>query len=324
MLTELGACLNTDGNALSAVHRHALLPAGKLLRPLLVVQSAISAGGTPYAVMPAAVGLELLHAGSLVHDDIIDGDTVRRGRPSVHHRFGADRAIIGGDALFFQPFALLAECRQRGVPDERIVTASRVLAGAGQDLCRGAMLELDQAGALRVTVEEYLHMAGLKTSPLLSGACRIGAILAGAPDAQVTALGRYGHALGLAFQARDDLLPYDTPSRAAGKPACSDLANHRPTLPIVCAYRLADAADRHLIKTLLADGARTAGRQEQMGDVLRRTGALQAVHEVVAEHVEECLRALSELGQGPGADELADLAVRLRCPSDVNAEVEAR
>lgn len=319
VLDELASCLGTDDSVLSSVHRHALLPAGKLLRPLLVVHSAIAVGGTAFPVMPAAVGLELLHTGSLVHDDIIDGDTMRRGRPAVHHRFGADRAIVGADALFFQPFALLAECRQRGVADARIVTAGRMLAEAGQDLCRGVMRELDQAGTLRLTTAEYLAMAGLKTSPLLSGACRVGAVLAGADQAQVAALGRYGHALGLAFQARDDMLPYDTEPEAAGKPAGSDLANHRPTLPILCAYRLADAADRRLIETLLTDGARAADSPTRMREVLHRNGALEAVHSVVAEQVDECHRALSGLEPGPGAVELANLAEQLRFPSTVAA-----
>ncbi|MFF7331702.1 polyprenyl synthetase family protein [Streptomyces sp. NPDC008150] len=312
VLDELGAYLSTDSGALSALHSHALRPAGKLLRPLLVVQSALAVGGSAHPVLPAALGLELLHVGSLVHDDIIDGDTERRGRPAVHQRFGTDRAIVGADALFVQPFALLAACRQRGVPDERIVAATQLLAEAGRQLCQGAMLELDQAGTFPTTPDEYFRMAGLKTSPLLSGACRIGATLAGASPASTAALGRYGHALGLAFQARDDLLPYDTPHEAAGKPADSDLANQRPTLPVLLAHRLADARDRRLLERLLAEGARGSDTRARTDAVLRRTGAFDAAHALIEEQVHECGRALSELAPGPAVTALATLAEGLR------------
>jgi geranylgeranyl diphosphate synthase type I len=348
LLRELEAALAAGPAELAALHRHALLPPGKLLRPLLVVESALAVGGAgegnagavpPDAVLPAAVALELLHTGSLVHDDIIDGDTERRGRAAVHYRFGLHRAVLGGDALFFQPFELLTSCGELGVPADRIVHACRVLAEAGRELCRGAVLELDQAGTPWLPVHAYLRMAGLKTSPLLSGACRIGAILAGADPSRVEALGRYGHALGLAFQARDDLLPYDTPPETTGKPADSDLTNGRPTLPVLLAYERADMQDRLLIEGLLAgaDGTSTATAtlststvtatprtRALMADVLHRTGAVGAAYALVDEQVDLCLRALDALGpgldptrgngpgSGPGTARLAALADALR------------
>jgi geranylgeranyl pyrophosphate synthase len=317
VVRELDGLLAGDSGGLAVLHQHALLPAGKLLRPLLVVKSAVAVGGSPSAVLPAAVGLELLHVGSLIHDDIIDGDIERRGRAAVHHRFGTDRAIIGGDALFFRPFVLLAECRERGVPDDRIVRACRALAVAGEQLCQGAALELDLVASPHVPVSEYLRMAGLKTSPLLAGACRIGAILSGADETRLEALGRYGHALGIAFQARDDLLPYDTAPEAAGKPTDSDLGNHRPTLPVLLAYQRAGVRDRDLIEKLLADGGRGSDSHTRMAEVLRRTEAAEGVRTVVADYVQHCLRALEHLRPGPAVTELALLAERLlREPAD--------
>ncbi|KPI30546.1 Polyprenyl synthetase [Actinobacteria bacterium OK074] len=343
LLHELEAAVAAGAAELAALHRHALLPPGKLLRPLLVVESALAVGGRTAAdaVLPAAAALELLHTGSLVHDDIIDGDTERRGRAAVHQRFGLHRAVLGGDALLFQPFELLTACAERGVPADRIVRACQVLARAGLELCRGAALELDQAGTPWLPVRAYLRMAGLKTSPLLSGACAVGAILAGASSSSTDALARYGHALGLAFQARDDLLPYDTPPHAPGKPADSDLANGRPTLPVLLAYERADVADRLLIEELLtgsgtgtasasasaasgtgsatsvvaaADdrGATTSHARTLMAGVLRRTGAVAAVYALVDEQVDHCLRALDALAPGPGTAHLAALAETVR------------
>jgi geranylgeranyl pyrophosphate synthase len=154
-------------------------------------------------------------------------------------------------------------------------------------------------------------MAGLKTSPLLAGACRIGAILSGADETQLEALGRYGHALGIAFQARDDLLPYDSAPEAAGKPTDSDLGNHRPTLPVLVAYQRAGVQDRILIEKLLADGGRGPDSHTRMTEVLQRTQAAEGVRTVVAEYVRHCHRALEDLRPGPGVTELALLAERL-------------
>jgi geranylgeranyl pyrophosphate synthase len=312
LLAELEACLTTGVGGLTALHRHAVWPAGKLLRPLLVVDAALAVGGRAHPVLPAAVAMELLHVGSLIHDDIIDGDTVRRGRDAVHHRFGMHRAIIAGDALFFRPFALVAECRGRGVPDEQVVRACHALATAGEQLCQGAALELDYAGAPDLSVEAYRRMAELKTSPLFSGACRIGAILSGADQDRVAALDQYGHALGIAFQALDDLLPYGAGPAASGKPADSDLGNQRPTLPVLLAHRRAGPSDRLLIEKLLADAERGAHAHARMCEVVRRTGAVDAVRAVVEEEVRRCHHALARFEPGPGVNEMAALAEALR------------
>ncbi|MDT3399532.1 polyprenyl synthetase family protein [Streptomyces sp. B1866] len=297
---------------LADLYRHALLPPGKLLRPLLVAESAAAVGGSPGQVLPAASAVELLHVGTLVHDDIIDGDTVRRGRAAVHYRFGSHRAVVGGDALFFQAFDALAECARRGVPADRIVRACAALATAGRDLCRGVTRELDQAGTPRLALGAYLEMAGLKTSPLFGGACRIGAVLAGADDGPAAALGAYGHALGIAFQARDDLLAYEAPPETTGKPAASDLDNHRPTLPVLLAHQRGTAQERMVVEALLAQGGRSPAAHARMRRILARTGALDAAGEVIDAHVERCHRALAELPTGPAVARLAALADRLR------------
>src|SRR5438874_12820396 len=115
--SKLAGDWNPAGRRLDSACRHALLPGGKLVRPLMLLESAGAVGGDVESVLPAAAGAEAGHVASLVHDDIIDGDDTRRGRPSVHAAFGMDDAIVAGDALIFYLFAGLAECARLGVPD---------------------------------------------------------------------------------------------------------------------------------------------------------------------------------------------------------------
>jgi geranylgeranyl pyrophosphate synthase len=205
-----------DGDRLTEQHRWALLPPGKLLRPVLLLESAAAVGGRTEQVEPAATGFELMHAGSLIHDDIIDGDEIRRGRAANHCRYGVERAVVSADALFFAVFETLGECRRRGVSDRLISDATAVIAEAGLDITRGATMELDLSGTLHDDTESYLEMARLKTAALLRAACRTGAVLAGASAEQADALTEFGETLGIAFQIQDDLLPYARPPEQGG------------------------------------------------------------------------------------------------------------
>ncbi|MCH6160875.1 polyprenyl synthetase family protein [Streptomyces marispadix] len=205
-----------DGDPLTEQHRWALLPPGKLLRPVLLLESAAAVGGRTEQVEPAATGFELMHAGSLIHDDIIDGDEIRRGRAANHCRYGVERAVVSADALFFAVFETLGECRRRGVSDRLISDATAVIAEAGLDITRGATMELDLSGTLHDDTESYLEMARLKTAALLRAACRTGAVLAGATAEQADALTEFGETLGIAFQIQDDLLPYARPPQKTG------------------------------------------------------------------------------------------------------------
>jgi geranylgeranyl pyrophosphate synthase len=261
--------------ALLAIHRYAMFPPGKLLRPLLVLESVLAVGGDAERVLPAAIGFECAHVASLIHDDIIDHDDTRRGRASVHHRFGLERAIVAGDSLFFQWFDALGECLVRGVPAEQVAAAMRIQAMTGMEVCRGAELELSMCGNIHCGVDCYLEMARLKTAVLLSGACRAGAVLGGAGPEHERArtLGEFGEALGLAFQIRDDLLPYDSGPEPMDKPAGSDLQNHRPTLPLLLAHAAGTHDDRALIEHALSATADSTVAHAHILRVIHRTGA---------------------------------------------------
>lgn len=301
-----------DGDThLDAICHYALTPAGKLLRPVLLLESALCVGGEPRQVLPAAVGAECGHVASLIHDDIIDGDDVRRGRPSVPHRFGRDDAIVAGDALLFDLFAGLAECHDAGVPPERVVAAMAAVSRAGLDLCRGQMLEAELTEHRRFDAEAYLRVARLKTASLFRGACECGAILGGASPGVSAAVAEYGENLGLAFQISDDLLCYFSDSAATGKPGASDMKNGRMTLPVIYGHERASAADKATLAGLLSGGHESTSALAELTGVLERTGALAAAVASAHDYVERARLSIADLPPTPSKERLTELVLRV-------------
>ncbi|MBV9846691.1 MAG: polyprenyl synthetase family protein [Kutzneria sp.] len=287
------------------ISRYALLPAGKLLRPLLLLESARAVGGASPAVVSAALGVEYLHVGSLVHDDVIDNDELRRGRPSVLARNGVADAIVTGDALLLTMFVALTECVDHGVPAAAVLEAVRVLAEAGVDLCRGQAMESDMVGNLDCGLDRYLTMIGLKTGALFRGACHSGALLGGGSPAQVQLMARFGEHLGLAFQIHDDLLSYIADSEVLGKPTASDVTNRRPTYPVLIAYQVAGPADRARLELALSGQLSETDAYGLMKELLDTTGALALTRERAAHEVRLATGCLADL---PGEDGVAVLA----------------
>ncbi|MGH3564920.1 MAG: polyprenyl synthetase family protein [Pseudonocardia sp.] len=293
---------------LSSMCAHALVPAGKLFRPALLIESALAVGGDVETVLPAAVGAECGHVASLVHDDIIDGDDLRRGRPSVQHQFGVDNAIVAGDALIFDLFVGLAECRAAGAPAERIVAALEVVARCGIDLCRGQSLESELCARVDFDLEAYLTMVTLKTAALFKGACECGALLAGGDEVMVRALSVYAENLGAAFQIHDDLLAYTRGTGATGKPDTSDVRNGRLTMPVILAHRAADAVGRLAIDEALHGDGDPVTRRAGLVEILERTRALPAAQELARRYTDASIMALRALPPTPSRDRLRGFA----------------
>lgn len=297
---------------LASICHYALVPAGKLFRPSLLLESALAVGGDAESVLPAAVGAECGHVASLIHDDIIDGDELRRGRPSVPCAYGVAGAIIAGDALIFDLFAGLAECRQAGVSADRVVSALEAVAQAGLELCRGQSMEAELHQSRSLDLGSYLVMIELKTAALFRGACRSGSLLGGGAHEMVQTLSTFGESLGLAFQMYDDLLPYISDTQVMGKPQTSDVKNGRLTLPIILAHNAGQAADRQLIMdALFAPGPAEHGLTA-LQRVLRDTGAIAAAAEMARSYARLAREALDLLPPTPSRNRLsliADLAV---------------
>jgi geranylgeranyl pyrophosphate synthase len=299
-----------DSDSLAAMARYALAAPGKLLRPILLLESALAVGGQIEHVLPAAVGTECGHVASLTHDDIIDGDDVRRGQPAVHRKFGTDDAIVAGDALIFQLFLCLARCRHAGVAGDRVAAALEVVATAGVRLCRGQILESEITARQQCSVDAYREMIAHKTAALFEGTCRSGAILAGAPEPLCEDLGRYGRELGIAFQVADDLLPYLSSDEAVGKPSLSDVRNRRLTLPVILAQEAADPADLAALSLAFGDAIPADEALEVVRGVLERTDAVTRCVRMAMSHADEARRALGQLPASASRDRLEAFARR--------------
>ena len=231
--TALERALCADGRPerLLAAMRHAALGGGKRMRPLLVHAAGRAFGGDHDELDAPATAVELIHAFSLVHDDLpaMDDDALRRGRPTVHVAWDEATAILAGDALHALAFSVLADAP---LPAEVRVELLRELASAsGVDgMCAGQALDMEATG-MQLEVGALARLHALKTGALIRAAVRMGALAARAPAAELAGLDRYARALGLAFQIRDDILDVEGDAAQLGKTAGKDQAQGKNTYP---------------------------------------------------------------------------------------------
>lgn len=264
---------DTAPRRLHAAMRHAALGGGKRMRPLLVY-----AGGTLFdadeaALDAPAVAVELIHAYSLVHDDLpaMDDDVLRRGQPTVHVAFDEATAILAGDALQTRAFEILVAA---DAPAQLRVEWLRALAGASGagGMCGGQALDIDATGRPQ-TLDELQRMHALKTGALIRAAVRLGALGGGASEGNLARLDEFAGALGLAFQVRDDILDIESSSEQLGKTAGKDVAQEKSTYPALLGM---DGAKAKLGE--LADAMRDA--LQPYGE---RSAALAALARLAAE-----------------------------------------
>ncbi|MDH6456203.1 MULTISPECIES: polyprenyl synthetase family protein [unclassified Streptomyces] len=259
--------------------------AGKGVRQALAVLGAEAAGAPGRAGVPAAVAVELVHVFSLLHDDIMDGDPARRGRPTVWKAYGTGPAVLAGDALFALAVETLADSGADAV---------RLLSAALSDLVRGQADDLLFAtrpwrGPERVRPDEYRAMAEHKTGALLGCAAALGALLGGAPPAAVAALDRAGRQLGVAFQIVDDVLGTWGDPLVTGKPVHGDLRERKKTFPVLAALDAPTPAAARLARLLESDGApeeiaalveECGGRAAALAESRRRLAAAETAYEL--------------------------------------------
>jgi geranylgeranyl pyrophosphate synthase len=276
-LIELGA---SAGPVIAPHAAGTIAAGGKRLRPLLVLIAAGPPRDDDRGLVRAAVAVELVHAATLVHDDVLDGAALRRGRPTVVAAAGREVALATGDLLFARAFSELSAGGS--------AAAVQVLSEASSALARGELLQRHDAWDASVSVERYLARCELKTARLFEAACALGALQARA-DAQetVAALAAFGRAVGLAFQILDDVLDVSGPAERTGKQPGADLLDGTVTLPFILA-RESDPA-------LAALDPRTVVTVEQAADVCARiaaTGALRCSRDRALELVAQAKAAL--------------------------------
>ncbi len=257
--------------------RHAggtLTAGGKRLRPLLVF---LCAAEPDERLVAAGAAVELLHMATLVHDDVLDGAELRRGRPTVFSDGGRGAATATGDLLFSRAFAELARV---GSED-----AVRALSAASSALARGELMQRADAWSEDVTRERYLERCRLKTASLFEASCRLGAVFGGRPEL-AGSLGSFGERLGVAFQILDDVLDVAGPPERTGKPRGADLLDGTVTLPLILARR-SDPA--------LTGAVRCAEEAAAVCDRIAATGALEEAREEALAYVSEAKHALDGL-----------------------------
>ncbi|WP_309235335.1 polyprenyl synthetase family protein [Streptomyces sp. TRM64462] len=279
---------------------------GKGVRQALAVLGAEAVGADGGAAVPGAVAVELVHAFSLLHDDIMDGDALRRRRETVWKAYGTGPAVLAGDALFALAVQTLAE-----TGGDRTGAAVRCLAGALSALVRGQAEDLlfeglPWTGPGAVTPERYRAMAEDKTGALLGCAAALGALLAGAPAATVASLDRAGRHMGVAFQAVDDLLGIWGDPAVTGKPVHGDLSRGKKTYPVLLALATGTSAARELAARL-RDPARLDA--PTTAALVESTGARAATLAEARHHLEAARTCLRTAHLAP--DPLHDLEALL-------------
>ncbi|MFA6228713.1 MAG: farnesyl diphosphate synthase [Rhodanobacter sp.] len=235
----LDRCLPSADQSPAALHdamRYAVLGGGKRLRPLLVYATARALELDSPLLDAPACAVELIHAYSLVHDDLpaMDDDAMRRGRPTCHIVFGEAMAILAGDALQALAFELLAGDHAGPIDPATRVAMLRTLGRAcgAEGMAGGQALDLAAVGQ-RLSLAELEHMHACKTGALIRASVQLGGLLAGADASTLAVLDAYGHAVGLAFQVRDDILDVEGESAIIGKTAGKDAAADKPTFPSI-------------------------------------------------------------------------------------------
>ena len=222
---------STPPQRLHSAMQHAVLLGGKRMRPLLVYAAGSLCGASETTLDAPAVAVELIHAYSLVHDDLpaMDDDALRRGQPTVHVAFDEATAVLAGDALQSLAFEVAADTP---VADSVRVQLLRTLASAAgvAGMCGGQALDVDATGT-RQTLAQLERLHALKTGALIRASVRMGALCGGAGDGELALLDRYASALGLAFQVRDDILDVEGDSATLGKTAGKDAAQDKATFP---------------------------------------------------------------------------------------------
>lgn len=278
---------------------------GKKFRPALTLLSCQAVGGKPEKALKAAAAIELTHTFSLIHDDIMDNDDTRRGKPAVHKVWGEPLAILAGDSLFAKSFELLSQSAEDNIAYERVVDALQVLTNSCINICEGQALDMAFEDTFNVTKDEYMNMIYKKTGDLITASTTIGAIMGGASSNEIQALRTYGKQIGLAFQIQDDYIDL-TGDESIGKPVGSDLVEGKKTLMVVYALEKANKEDHDRLVELLE--ANDESIIPEAMEILEKYGAINYARSKVYDCVIESKQALSILPDSDAKDALFKLA----------------
>jgi octaprenyl-diphosphate synthase len=278
---------------------HLIDAGGKRIRPLITLASARLLGGGGDGPRKLAAAVEFIHSATLLHDDVVDVSAMRRGKQSANTIWGNSSSVLVGDFLFARSFNLMVETGDLMVLD--------ILARAASVIAEGEVMQLAAANDAETTRERYMEIVEAKTAALFAAAAKAGAVAAGRPGAEATALDTYGRELGLAFQLVDDALDYGGASAAMGKNVGDDFKEGKVTLPVVFARDAGDEAERAFWRRVVSE-SRTDDDFHRALALLKRHNAIERTLEVARQHVAKARAALSTLPMNAYNEALGEIA----------------
>ncbi len=271
---------------------------GKRLRPMLLTLSAHACDYEGENHIPLAAIIEFIHTATLLHDDVVDESELRRGQQSAHAVWGNAASVLVGDFLYSRSFQMMV-----GLDSMRIM---EVLAETTNTIAEGEVQQLLNMGDPEVDLQRYMQVIENKTAKLFEAACRLGAIISERPAEIENALAVYGNRLGAAFQIADDVLDYNGSAETMGKNAGDDLAEGKPTLPLIIAREVCDKKERDMIDAAIQNAG--VADLAPILEIIRKTGSLDSAMDVAKAKASEAHEALSLLPPSPWREALEQLA----------------
>ncbi|AOW12304.1 octaprenyl diphosphate synthase [Hydrogenophaga crassostreae] len=294
----IGERLTTEVPLVKEVAQYIISAGGKRLRPaLLLLISGALQSRDPHRFTLAAV-VEFIHTATLLHDDVVDESTMRRGRATANERFGNAPSVLVGDFLYSRAFQMMVS-----VDNMRVM---QVLADTTNVIAEGEVLQLMNMRDTSLDEMSYLRVIRSKTAKLFEASARLAPILAGASSEVEAACANYGQALGTAFQVIDDVLDYEGDAELLGKNLGDDLREGKVTLPLICALQRSSTDDQELIKNAIENGDLT--HQNKILHIIRSSGALDAARASAAAEAMRAIDALSALEPSAYKGALLELA----------------
>jgi len=273
---------------------------GKRIRPMLVLLFSNALGFHGPERFELAATVEFIHTATLLHDDVVDESSLRRGRKTANALFGNAASVLVGDFVYSRAFQMMVSVNRMRVLE--------VLADATNVIAEGEVLQLMNMHDPDLAVQDYLRVIRFKTAKLFEASARLGAVLAEADAATEEACASYGRALGTAFQLIDDLLDYEGATELLGKNVGDDLREGKPTLPLLIAMERGSSSERELIRHAIEHGE--VARLGEIVEIVRHTGAIDATRDAARAEADEARRQLSALKPSTHREALLEFCVR--------------
>ena len=294
------ARLHSEVALIDQISHYIVSAGGKRIRPRLVLLFAQALGYAGPHRFELAATVEFIHTATLLHDDVVDESSLRRGRQTANALFGNAASVLVGDFLYSRAFQMMVSVNQMRVLE--------VLADATNVIAEGEVLQLMNMHDPDLAVDDYLRVIRFKTAKLFEASARLGAVLAGAGRVIEDACADYGRSLGTAFQLVDDLLDYEGDTLALGKNVGDDLREGKPTLPLLVAMSRCTSEERLLLRHAIEHGENQ--RLDEILTIVRRTGALEATRDAARAEADKARHALSMLPDSAATNALLELCVR--------------